>query len=62
MVAVVVIPAVFLLLTRLARGGGAPKTAASASPVDAAQISNSRPSGPTLTTGVVPIAASPPQH
>jgi sulfoxide reductase heme-binding subunit YedZ len=52
--AVVVIPALALLATRLARNGGR-------SPAQP-QSSNSRPSGPTLTTGVVPITASEPQH
>jgi sulfoxide reductase heme-binding subunit YedZ len=56
MTAVVVIPALGLLLTRLARGG------AGASPPSRPQMSKNRPSGPTLTTGVVPIAASDPQH
>ena len=56
MVALVVIPAVALLATRLARSGaGAPR-------VPQAQSSKKRPSGPKLTTGVVPIAASKPQH
>jgi sulfoxide reductase heme-binding subunit YedZ len=57
MIALVAIPALALLVTRLARtgrGGGAP----AAQP----QISKNRPPGPTLTTGVVPITASPPQH
>lgn len=58
MIALVAIPALGLLLTRLARGGSAPAVPAP-SP---AQSSNSRPSGPTLTTGVVPISASSPQH
>jgi sulfoxide reductase heme-binding subunit YedZ len=52
--AMVAIPALALLVTRLARTG----TPASPLP----QMSNSRPPGPTLTTGVVPIAASEPQH
>src|SRR5581483_4984001 len=53
MVGLVAIPALALLATRLARSGaGAP----------APQSSKNRPSGPTLTTGVVPIAASEPQH
>jgi methionine sulfoxide reductase heme-binding subunit len=56
MVALVVIPAVALLATRLARSG------AGAPPVPRAQSSKKRPSGPKLTTGVVPIAASKPQH
>jgi hypothetical protein len=59
MVALVAIPALGLLVTRLARSG------AGASPGPAApapQMSKNRPSGPTLTTGVVPIAASRPQH
>ncbi len=55
MLAVVAIPALILLATRMARSGrgsGAP----------APQTSKNRPSGPTLKTGVVPIAASEPQH
>jgi sulfoxide reductase heme-binding subunit YedZ len=72
MVAVVAIPAFALLLTRLARSaGGTASTAPSAVPATAsappavpaaAQMSKNRPSGPTLTTGVVPISASSPQH
>jgi sulfoxide reductase heme-binding subunit YedZ len=54
MTALVAIPALALLATRLARSG------ASGAPVP--QTSKKRPSGPTLTTGVVPIAASDPQH
>lgn len=60
MLALVAIPALGLLAMRLARsdaGAGTP------GPVPAAsQMSKNRPSGPKLTTGVVPIAASPPQH
>jgi methionine sulfoxide reductase heme-binding subunit len=59
MIALVAIPALALLATRLARsGGGAPARP----PAPAPQISKNRPSGPTLTTGVVPIVASRPQH
>lgn len=58
MIALVVVPALALLATRLARSEpGAP-----ARPAGQAQTSKNRPSGPTLTTGVVPIAASEPQH
>src|SRR6185312_2748575 len=58
MIALVAIPALALLATRLARtGSGAP-----ARPTGEPQMSKNRPSGPTLTTGVVPIAASEPQH
>jgi sulfoxide reductase heme-binding subunit YedZ len=54
MIAVVAIPAVALLATRLARSaGGSPAPD---------QSSKTIPSGPTLATGVVPIVASPPQH
>jgi methionine sulfoxide reductase heme-binding subunit len=61
MIALVAIPALALLLTRLARSAAA--GAGDASPAPARpQTSRSRPSGPTLTTGVVPIPASPPQH
>jgi methionine sulfoxide reductase heme-binding subunit len=59
MIALVAIPALALLATRLTRsGGGAPARP----PAPAPQISKNRPSGPTLTTGVVPIVASRPQH
>ena len=59
MLALVAIPALGLLATRLTWSGGT----GAASPVPApSQMSKNRPSGPTLTTGVVPIAASPPQH
>jgi len=59
MVALVAIPALALLVTRLARsGGGAPARPPAPQP----QISRNRPSGPTLTTGVVPTVASRPQH
>jgi sulfoxide reductase heme-binding subunit YedZ len=58
MIALVAVPALALLATRLARSGsGSP-----ARPAGPPQTSNNRPSGPTLTTGVVPIAASEPQH
>lgn len=56
MIALVAIPALGLLVTRLARSAGR------AAPAPDPQISNNRPSGPTLTTGVVPITASRPQH
>lgn len=56
MIALVAIPALALLATRLIRSDGA------APPLPQAQTSKNRPSGPTLTTGVVPIAASEPQH
>jgi methionine sulfoxide reductase heme-binding subunit len=56
MVALVAVPALALLATRLARSG------AGAPPAPRSQSSKNRPSGPTLTTGVVPIAASEPQH
>jgi methionine sulfoxide reductase heme-binding subunit len=61
MVALVAIPAVGLLVTRVMGIGsrtGAPAGPGTAQP----QISKNRPSGPRLTTGVVPISASPPQH
>ena len=62
MLALVAIPALGLLATRLARSGRGAGTP-SPSPVPAApQMSKNRPSGPKLTTGVVPIAASPPQY
>jgi methionine sulfoxide reductase heme-binding subunit len=59
MVALVAIPALALLVTRLAGSGGG---ATAAPPAPQPQMSNARPSGPTLTTGVVPIGASRPQH
>jgi methionine sulfoxide reductase heme-binding subunit len=59
MVALVAIPALALLATRLARSGGG---ATAGPPAPQPQMSNTRPSGPTLTTGVVPIVASRPQH
>jgi sulfoxide reductase heme-binding subunit YedZ len=70
MLAVVVIPGLALLATRLARtGNGAPARIGNgalpgsrARPAEQAQMSKKRPSGPTLTTGVVPITASEPQH
>ncbi|HUA03379.1 MAG TPA: hypothetical protein VMB27_05705 [Solirubrobacteraceae bacterium] len=58
MVALVAAPALALLTTRLARSGSAPTVPPAPEP----QMSKSRPSGPTLTTGVVPIVASRPQH
>jgi methionine sulfoxide reductase heme-binding subunit len=59
MVAVVTVPALALLATRLARSsGGAP----AGPPASQPQTSKSRPSAPTLTTGVVPIVASRPQQ
>jgi methionine sulfoxide reductase heme-binding subunit len=59
MLALVAIPALALLATRLARtDGGTP----AGPPAPQPQMSKNRPSGPTLTTGVVPIAASRPQH
>jgi sulfoxide reductase heme-binding subunit YedZ len=59
MVAVVAIPALALLATRLARSNGGAHVVP---PAPQPQMSKNRPSGPTLTTGVVPIAASRPQH
>jgi methionine sulfoxide reductase heme-binding subunit len=61
MIAVVAIPALGLLATRLTRSGstGADR---GGRPAVQPQISKNRPSGPKLTTGVVPITASPPQH
>ncbi len=56
MIALVAIPALALLATRLARSG------AGAPPMAQPHTSKNRPSGPTLTTGVVPIPASEPQH
>jgi methionine sulfoxide reductase heme-binding subunit len=59
MVALVAIPALALLATRLAgSGGGAPARR----PAPRSQTSSNHPSGPTLTTGVVPTIASRPQH
>jgi sulfoxide reductase heme-binding subunit YedZ len=59
MVALVAVPALALLATRLAGSGGG---ATAGPPAPQPQMSNTRPSGPTLTTGVVPIVASRPQH
>src|ERR1700748_3217159 len=50
MIALVTIPALILLATRLVRSGGATP------PLPQPQTSKNRPSGPTLTTGVVPLA------
>jgi methionine sulfoxide reductase heme-binding subunit len=62
MIALVAIPALALLVTRLWRATD-PMPAPPASPAPSRpQISKSRPSGPALKTGVVPIPASPPQH
>lgn len=63
MIALVAIPALALLVTRLVRSGSeAAPHVPSGPPATGPQISKIRPSGPTLTTGVVPIAASRPQH
>ena len=59
MIALVAIPALALLATRLARSGS---RAPARPPAPQPQISRNRPSGPMLTTGVVPIVASRPQH
>jgi methionine sulfoxide reductase heme-binding subunit len=59
MIALVAIPALALLATRVARSGGG---AVAGPPAPEPQISKNRPSGPTLTTGVVPTVASRPQH
>lgn len=61
MIALVAIPALGLLATRLARSASATGPAAP-SPAAASESSHNRPSGPALTTGVVPITASRPQH
>jgi len=62
MIALVAIPALGLLATRLARSGAGNSARPPAPSPAQAQMSTKRPSGPTLTTGVVPITASPPQH
>jgi methionine sulfoxide reductase heme-binding subunit len=62
MIALVVIPALALLATRLARSGSGASAGPPARSVNQPQTSMNRPSGPTLTTGVVPIVASEPQH
>ncbi len=59
MIALVAIPALGLLLTRLTRSAG---TGAAPPTPSRPPASMNRPSGPTLTTGVVPIPASSPQH
>jgi methionine sulfoxide reductase heme-binding subunit len=51
MVALVAVPALILLITRLARSGGA---APAGPPAPQPQMSKHWPSGPALTTGVVP--------
>ncbi len=62
MIALVAIPALALLVIRLARSRDGSAVSA-APPVPApSQMSKNRPSGPTLTTGVVPISTSSPQH
>jgi sulfoxide reductase heme-binding subunit YedZ len=62
MIALVVIPALALLATRLVRSGAGAPAGSPARPAGQPQISKNRPSGPRLTTGVVPIATSEPQH
>ena len=62
MIALVAVPALALLGTRVARSGAGGPASGPAPAASAAQMSKNRPSGPTLTTGVVPIAASRPQH
>jgi methionine sulfoxide reductase heme-binding subunit len=59
MIALVTIPALALLATRLAGSGGGP---VAGPPTPEPQMSKTRPSGPTLNTGVVPTVASRPQH
>jgi methionine sulfoxide reductase heme-binding subunit len=59
MIALVAIPALGLLLTRLAGGAGA---GAAAPTPSRPQTSMNRPSGSRLTAGVVPISASSPQN
>jgi methionine sulfoxide reductase heme-binding subunit len=64
MIALVAIPALALLATRVARSGSRSGARAERGPRASPQpqMSKNRPSGPTLTTGVVPIPASRPQH
>jgi methionine sulfoxide reductase heme-binding subunit len=62
MMALVAIPALALLATRLVRSGSALPAGAGGAADQEPQISKNRPSGPTLTTGVVPIPASEPQY
>jgi sulfoxide reductase heme-binding subunit YedZ len=59
MIALVAVPALALLLTRLARSvdSSAPHT-----PAREPEILTNRPSGPPLTTGVVPVPVGAPQH
>ncbi|MBV9803298.1 MAG: hypothetical protein JO130_08920 [Solirubrobacterales bacterium] len=63
MIALVAVPALVLLVTRLVHSGSeaAPRVPTGPAALEP-QTSKIRPSGPTLTTGVVPIAASRPQH
>lgn len=58
MTALVAIPALALLVTRFARSGGG---AGAPVPATSPQMSKTRPSGSTLTTGVVPVTASRPE-
>jgi methionine sulfoxide reductase heme-binding subunit len=60
MIALVAIPALCLLATRLARSGSATRPPAP-TPAAATQSSHNRLASPTLTTGVVPVTASHPQ-
>lgn len=64
MLAVVAVPALGLLATRLVRSGSGSGAGAGRGQPAAAQpqMSKNRPSGQRLTTGVVPIPASRPQH
>jgi sulfoxide reductase heme-binding subunit YedZ len=62
MLALVAVPALALLATRLVRSGRGAPAGPYTRPAGQPQMSKNRPSGPTLTTGVVPIVASPPQH
>jgi hypothetical protein len=64
MLAVVAVPALGLLGTRLVRSGSGGGAGAGHGQPAAGQpqMSKNRPSGQRLTTGVVPIPASRPQH
>ena len=62
MLALVAIPALGLLATRLARSGSGSGTPAPSPAPAGSQISKNRPASPKLTTGVVSVTASPPQR
>ena len=62
MIALVALPALALLVLRLARRGAGASAGPAGRSAGEPQMSKKRPSGPRLTTGVVPITASESQH